>query len=326
MSKSTLLGTFVLIGLLTACGAPTTQAPTTTGMAHTATGGGRKVNINTAVLTQLDRFEGELGIPALSNQIQAARPYASPEELVSKKVLSAEQYERIKDQVTVEEVELTGQAKDVDYLIKLGLMRGHLIVAEELLKRREPAAAAPHFGHPVEEIYLDIEPQLAERQVKEFKTPLLQLQDLVKFSPNSPELSTNLSAARQGLDAASVVVSERNATPVVLQVMSGLLEAAAAEYGAAIADDKIAARIEYEDSRGFVLYADQLFTALTPELKQADPQAVQQVAAGLARLKTAWPTIDAPATPVLTAAEVRSSVQAIGAATQKVAFLPPAQP
>ncbi len=262
MPKNTLrlVPSLILLGLLTACGAPATQTSTTT------------------------------------------------------------------DAAPVEEVKLTGREKDIDYLVKIGLMRGHLIVAEELLKRREPAAAAPHFGHPVEEIYLDIEPQLKERQVKEFKTPLLQLQDLVKFSPDSPELLTNLTAARQGLEAASASVAERNTIPVVLQVMDGLLAAAAAEYGSAITGDKIAARIEYEDSRGFILYADQLFTTLTPELTKADPQAAQQIAANLTRLKTAWPTIDTPAKPVLTATEVRSAVQAIGTAAQKVAALLPAQP
>ncbi|MBC8122472.1 MAG: hypothetical protein H7Y22_11610, partial [Gemmatimonadaceae bacterium] len=41
--------------------------------------------------------------------------------------------------------------KDVDYTTKLGLMRGHFIVAQELLTLKQPQAALPHFGHPIDE-------------------------------------------------------------------------------------------------------------------------------------------------------------------------------
>ena len=55
---------------------------------------------------------------------------------------------------------------------KLGLMKGHLLVAQELLNQNQPKQAEPHIGHPVEEIYVDVEDQLNERKVKEFKTTL----------------------------------------------------------------------------------------------------------------------------------------------------------
>ena len=48
---------------------------------------------------QLDKFEAQLGVPALSNKIQANRPYGSPEDLVSKKVITQEQFDQIKDSV-----------------------------------------------------------------------------------------------------------------------------------------------------------------------------------------------------------------------------------
>ena len=55
------------------------------------------------------------------------------EELLSKKAIDRAQYDQIKEMVTIEDVVLTGEAKDVDYMTKLGLMKGHLLVAKELL-------------------------------------------------------------------------------------------------------------------------------------------------------------------------------------------------
>ena len=110
-------------------------------------------------------------------------------------MISQEQYEQIKDMVTIEDIVLTGEAKDVDYMTKLGLMKGHLLVAKELLDFPKPDQAEPHIGHPVEEIYVDVEDQLKERNVKEFKTALISLQDLVKSNAKSEKLNPNVEAA-----------------------------------------------------------------------------------------------------------------------------------
>ena len=151
--------TTALLVIVVSCSQPNTssnptQAPATnTSTATNASqnqGNKDQININTAILSELDKFEAALGIPALSNKIQANRPYASPEELVSKKVITQEEFDKIKDQVTIQDVELTGVAKDVDYMAKLGLMKGHLIVAKELLDQQQPKQAEPHIGHPVE--------------------------------------------------------------------------------------------------------------------------------------------------------------------------------
>jgi hypothetical protein len=162
-------------------------APTTATVSETTThsghGGKAKININSAILSELDKFEAKLGVPALSNKIQASRPYSSPEDLVAKKVITQQQFDQIKDMVTVQEVVLSGEAKDIDYMTKLGLMKGHLLVAKELLEQNQPKQAEPHIGHPVEEIYVDVEEQLNERKVKEFKTNLVSLTDLVKSNP-----------------------------------------------------------------------------------------------------------------------------------------------
>ncbi len=277
-----------------------------------AHGGEGKININTAILSELDKLEAQLGIPELSDKIQSNRPYASPEELVSKKVISQEEYGRIQEMVTTEEIVLTGEAKDIDYLVKLGLMKGHLKVAKELLEMGNAEAAEPHIGHPVEEIYVDVEDQLQERGVPAFKETLIRLQDLVKSKPNDPQIQVEFDKTVVAIDGAIATLPEaqRQSPAFVLQVIDGLLNTASAEYTAAIANGKITEAIEYQDSRGFVDYAaNGLYPTIEAKLTENNPQVNQQIKGSLAELQKAWPSVMPPEMPVMSADEVAAKVQ-----------------
>jgi DNA uptake protein ComE-like DNA-binding protein len=297
---------------------PPEAAPATHAGSHD---GDKKININSAILSELDKLEAKLGIPALSNKIQAERPYKTPEDLVTKKVIDQQQFDRIKDMVGVEDVVLTGVAKDTDYMVKLGLMKGHLFVAKELLDLQKPKDAEPHIGHPVEEIYTDIAEQLTERKVQEFKTTLITLEDLVKAgAKDNTKVSTNLKASMSAIDLAiaALPATQRQSPPFILQVINGLLDTANSEYGAAIADGKIKAAIEYQDSRGFIAYADMLYQGISPAMAKDHPDAHKTVMATLKQLKTVWPAPMPPTVPVKTPEEVGKLVKAIEQITQKI--------
>jgi hypothetical protein len=55
---------------------------------------------------------------------------------------------------------------DLDFALKIGELRGHLRVGDELVQAGEWAAALPHFEHPTKEIYGGI-----SRKLKTYKTP-----------------------------------------------------------------------------------------------------------------------------------------------------------
>ncbi|HLO85655.1 MAG TPA: helix-hairpin-helix domain-containing protein [Nostocaceae cyanobacterium] len=287
---------------------------------HSSHSNKAKININTAILSELDKFEGKLGVPALSNKIQAGRPYATPEDLVTKKVITQAQFDQIKDMVTVEEVVLTGEAKDVDYMTKLGLMKGHLLVAQELLDQNQPKQAEPHIGHPVEEIYVDVEEQLQERNVKEFKSSLISLGDLVKSNPKDGKIKNNFTTSMQAVDGAiAALPSEVKSKPAfILQVINGLLDAANSEYKAAVANGKITAAIEYQDSRGFVIYANELYKSTSTQIAQANPQANQTIEQTFTELLKVWPSVIAPPQAVKTPEDVTKLVKTIEETSQKV--------
>ncbi|MEH2289869.1 helix-hairpin-helix domain-containing protein [Nostoc sp.] len=287
---------------------------------HSGHGDKEKININTAILSELDKFEAKLGVPALSNKIQAGRPYGSPQDLVTKKVITQEQFDQIKDQVGVQEVVLTGEAKDVDYMSKLGLMKGHLLVAQELLDQNQPKQAEPHIGHPVEEIYVDVEDQLNERKVKEFKTTLVSLQDLVKSSPKNSKVKTNFTSSMQAVDGAiaALPADQRSKPGFVLQVINELLDSANSEYGAAIANGKVTAPIEYQDSRGFVFYANDLYKGISSQVAQTDAEAHKAIDTSFAELIKVWPAAIPPAQAVKTPNDVTKLVKTIEENSQKV--------
>jgi Helix-hairpin-helix motif len=287
---------------------------------HSSHGSKAKININSAILSELDKFEAKLGVPALSNKIQASRPYSSPEDLVTKKVITQQQFDQIKDMVTVQEMVLTGEAKDVDYMTKLGLMKGHLLVAKELLDVNKPKQAEPHIGHPVEEIYVDIEEQLNERKVKEFKSDLVSLTDLVKSNPKDTKIKTNFTTSVQAVDSAiaALPAEQRSKPEFVLQVINGLLDAANAEYGAAVANGKITEPIEYQDSRGFVVYSNELYKQISSQMAQESPEAHKAIDTALAELLKVWPAAIPPTQAVKIPDDVTKLVKTIEENTQQV--------
>ena len=295
--------------------------PTPSGMSHSGSHS-KKININNAILSELDKVEGILGIPALSNKIQSSRPYTKPEDLVSKKVISQEQYDKVKDLVTIEDIKLTGEAKDVDYMVKLGLMKGHMMVAKELITLGKIDQAEPHIGHPVEEIYADVEEQLNERKVKEFKTPLIALHDQIKAGgKDKAKLIKDFDTSMKAIDdsIAGLPATQRSAPKFVLQVMNGLLDSANSEYTAAIADSKIKEIVEYQDSRGFIVYAGDLYKTISPQMAKDHAASAEIINKSITEVAKAWPTPVPPAVPVLKTEDVTKLVKLIETEAGKIA-------
>ncbi|MBD2326168.1 helix-hairpin-helix domain-containing protein [Alkalinema sp. FACHB-956] len=294
--------------------APTEQAT------HADMGHSKRININAAILSELDKLEAKLGVPALSNKIQASRPYGKVEELVSKNVITQAQFDQIKDMVTIEDIQLTGEAKDVDYMVKLSLMKGHMMVAKELLDLGKPDQAEPHIGHPVEEIYADVEDQLNERNVKAFKNELIALQDRVKAgAKDANKTAEEYKASMQSIDGAIAALPETQHKDhdFVLQVINGLLDTANSEYTSAIADGKVKEAIEYQDSRGFVMYADELYKGIANQIQKEYPDSHKKIIAMMADLLKVWPTAIPPQQSVKTPEEVGTLIKQIETETKK---------
>src|SRR5215471_4427813 len=90
---------------------------------------------------------------------------------------------------------------DLAFAVRIALLRGHLLVGDELVKQQQWNAALPHFLHPGEELYGDIKDQLADYNVPPFDAALKTLADVVKAKKGS-DYAKALRAVNDALAAA----------------------------------------------------------------------------------------------------------------------------
>ncbi|MGD1918463.1 MAG: hypothetical protein ACFCAD_06005, partial [Pleurocapsa sp.] len=202
---------------------------------------------------------------------------------------------------------------DVDYMAVLGLMKGHLMTAEELVEAGNYEQAQTHIGMPVEKLYGDIETVLPEKGVEDFKPSLSQLNESIKSDPDSPQVQNLFDEVSTSVDNAIAAIPEEqlNSPEFVLNSMVEILKNAAQKYEAAIANEQFVEISEYQDSRGFVFYADELYQTVAEQKSQEDSESHQIIVDSLAELKTAWPTIEPPTAPLKEPSEIYGLVSQI---------------
>ena len=146
-----------------------------------------------------------------------------------------------------------------ELLFKLGLLEGHLMVGRELLEANQPRLALPHFGHPVRELYDDIQGELKHRGVTGFDGELIALEALAAAKPRDPATMAKLDGVLRIIAAVRATVpsglldSER----FMLGVLGEVATIAAEDYSESLEGGRIEKPVEYHDSRGYLSYADK---------------------------------------------------------------------
>ena len=158
-----------------------------------------------------------------------------------------------------------------ELLFKLGLLEGHLMVGRELIEARQPRLALPHFGHPVRELYDDIQGELKRRGVAPFDVELIALEALAASKPNDPALGAKYDTVIRIIGAvrATVPSSLLENERFMLGVLGEVATIAGEDYSEAIESGRIEKPVEYHDSRGYLAYASQELRRLEsrPELR-----------------------------------------------------------
>jgi tetratricopeptide (TPR) repeat protein len=192
------------------------------------------------------------------------------------------------------------------------LIRGHLLVGDELVKEGRWAEALPHFLHPSEEIYGKIRGELNDYNVPAFLTALKALAQTVK-AKNKEAYAGALATVEQRLAPADTTLRKKEANWSYFAMETALeaLRTATAEYEQALKDGKIANPVEYQDSRGFVWQAERLFASVADDLTKKDADATAAVRAAFADLKLAWPSPLPPKAPAKDLSQVLSDVSKI---------------
>jgi hypothetical protein len=148
---------------------------------------------------------------------------------------------------------------DFDFLFRLGMLEGHLMVGHELLQAHQPALALPHFGHPVRELYDDISGYLQQKNFPAFDKQLATLEAAVGGAPDSPATEAQYQAAIVTLHKARELAPAdlRASLPEMINVCANTIDAASGEYGEALERGRVAVIVEYHDSRGYLEYVAQ---------------------------------------------------------------------
>ena len=172
---------------------------------------------------------------------------------------------------------LTARTADAeaDFLEKLGLMEGHLMIGRRLMEGNETRLAIPHFGHPVRELYGWLEPRLAIRGVAQFERELDAMERLAArgVAGTGGEFATAWNIAMPRLRAAqnAVPASMRNDPRFMMEHVAMMVFDVASDYGESIERGRIVNIVEYHDSAGFLAYSAQ--TAATERAKGGAAQA-----------------------------------------------------
>ena len=148
---------------------------------------------------------------------------------------------------------------ELAFAARIALLRGHLLVGDELVKQQQWNAALPHFLHPTEELYGDLKDKLDEYKVAPFDGALKALADVVK-ARKTADYAKAQKTVTDALAAADAAMKDRTGDwpAFVVEVAVEALKAATGEYQQAIVDGKLAKPVEYQDARGFILQAERM--------------------------------------------------------------------
>jgi hypothetical protein len=164
--------------------------------------------------------------------------------------------------------------EDADFLFRLGMMEGHLMIGHQLMEAHQAELGLPHYGHPVRELYSDIEDYLDAKHFPAFNGQLIALEAQATAAPDSPETEKTYQAVIATLHKAreTTPASLRASLPQMIQICSDTIDAASGEFGQAIEQGKVTALIEYHDSKGYLAYVAQEMKELNTQHSDAESQ------------------------------------------------------
>lgn len=206
---------------------------------------------------------------------------------------------------------VAGESPDAeaDYLEKLGLLQGHLLVGYRLLEANQSRLAIPHFGHPIRELYTWLEPRLAARSAPQFERELEVMEDWAEGGNNGTggrfaeawrALQPKLAAARQ-----AVPQPLRASPKFMLNHVAMIVFDVSSDYGESVERGRIVNIVEFHDSMGYLMYAAD--TAAAERAAGRAPEAWAEVAGLIAELQEkVYPDLLPGSRPPMSISSVRS--------------------
>ncbi len=183
----------------------------------------------------------------------------------------------------------------------IALMRGHLLVGDELIRQGRWDDAIVHFLHPAEELYGVMERYIKLHRVTPFDRELKAQAEAVK-AKRMGAYEQNAKVVQQRLTSALEKFKTFMSPPLssyTVRTVNEVLKVAALEYDAAIEDGKIVNPMEYQDARGFIWTAEALYDDVSKDLKKIDANKLAEIGSIISKMKEAFPTAVPPQAPVM---------------------------
>jgi hypothetical protein len=193
------------------------------------------------------------------------------------------------------------------------LVRGHLLVGQELIDMDLWDEALPHFLHPSEELYGLMEKYIKLHNMQPFGRELQALAQTVK-AKRKGAYERALKPVHQRIDGALKVAKGfmRPERTFAIQSAIEVLRTAQVEYEGAMENGAFTKPVEYQDSRGFVWRAERVIEEAAKIGPQPlDAASLAKVRAAFARLKVTWPAPLPPAKPLLDGGQVSALISEI---------------
>ena len=213
-----------------------------------------------------------------------------------------------------------------DFLLKLGLMEGHLMVGRELVAAGQPTLALPHFGHPVRELYDDLKDPIEKRGLTQFDGELVALEAIAAAQPMSPAFAAKYDQVLRILAAARATVPSGllNDDRFMAGVFGDIAETAAGDYGQSIEAGRIRKPVEYHDSRGYLAYAVKDLARLEARPEGKNNPRLGAVHAALRDMQAPVSSLLPPDRPRVSIAAYRALAAKVKATQSAPAAQPPA--
>ena len=182
-------------------------------------------------------------------------------------------------------VEAQAALSDEEYLVQLGLIRGHLLVGHGLYRLNALDAARSHSKHPTDELYADMEREFAARGATGFGDEL-QTHALASQGEDVTAVDAAYEALTAAITRAEAAIAVSPA--MIVGVVVELLREAAAEYAVGIVDGKLSDAHEYQDAYGFTSVAMSWAHRANPD------EVFDQIAERVEALSDMWPSLVPP--------------------------------
>jgi len=174
---------------------------------------------------------------------------------------------------------------DQEYLVRLGLMRGHLLVGHELYGLNALDAARSHSKHPTDELYAGMEREFAARRTTGFGDEL-EAHAQASLGEDGVAVEAAYEALTAAITRTEAVV---NVSPAMtVDLILELLREAAFEYGVGIVDGRLSNAHEYQDAYGFTQIALSWAKSAAPH------EVFDRIVERLEALSDMWPDLVPP--------------------------------